>query len=365
VKYLIAFVITAVALLFAYGVAFGEEMSDVFQRVSPAVVTIHAKQMNVLDLSATMTELDTAVNEIILKKHKEKDVLFPYSPKKGAGMIGSGFIISTDGLIITNNHVIEGSGNKNITIVLEDGSERDVDVIGTDKVTDIAVLKIAKNETDREFPIVAFGDSEKMKVGQQVFAVGSPFGINHTLTAGVVSALDRENTDGQDSIFNDTLQTDTPINPGNSGGPLFNMKGEVIGINQAIFSPTHTSAGIGFAIPSKYAKLVVAEIVKTGEFKPKHIGLVIIENTEMLALVAGDTFYKGIRLQGIVGENDKILDHSDKLKSGDIIIMIDGVSVSTPAALIKEVAMHQIGDKVNLKVIRDGKLTVVRDLVIH
>ena len=311
-KYLIAFVITAVALLFAYGVAFGEEMSDVFQRVSPAVVTIHAKQMNVLDLSATMTELDTAVNEIILKKHKEKDVLFPYSPKKGAGMIGSGFIISTDGLIITNNHVIEGSGNKNITIVLEDGSERDVDVIGTDKVTDIAVLKIAKNETDREFPIVAFGDSEKMKVGQQVFAVGSPFGIN-----------------------------------------------------QAIFSPTHTSAGIGFAIPSKYAKLVVAEIVKTGEFKPKHIGLVIIENTEMLALVAGDTFYKGIRLQGIVGENDKILDHSDKLKSGDIIIMIDGVSVSTPAALIKEVAMHQIGDKVNLKVIRDGKLTVVRDLVIH
>lgn len=363
-KYLIVFIVTAVALLFAYGAAFGEEISDVYQRVSPAVVTIHAPQLDIPILWTQMSDLDHIVNEIIIKKHKEKDVLLPFSPHKTGGAIGSGFIISTDGLIITNNHVIQGSGNRNITIVLEDGSERDVEVVGSDRATDIAVLKIVKSETDREFPTVAFGDSEKMKVGQQVFAVGSPYGINHTLTAGVISAVDRENSEGLDSPFDDSLQTDTPINPGNSGGPLFNMNGEVIGINQAIYSPSHTSAGLGFAIPSKYAKVVVTEIIKTGRFQQKHIGLVIIENTEMLSLVAGDTFYKGIRLQGIM-DDDQILNHNDKLKAGDIILKIDTVNISTPAALIKEVAMHNVGDKVSLTLLRDGKLTVVNDLEIH
>ena len=185
--------------------------------------------------------------------------------KRKTQSLGSGFIIDKDGIIITNNHVVQSA--EGIFVKLTNGKEYEAKVLGTDPTSDIAVIKI---NTKDNLKAVTFADSDKARVGDWVIAIGNPFGLGGTVTAGIISARNRDISLGK---YDDFIQTDAPINQGNSGGPLFNIKGEVVGINSAILSNSGGSVGIGFAIPANFAKNVIKQITETGEIKRGYIGV--------------------------------------------------------------------------------------------
>ena len=257
---------------------------------------------------------------------------------------GSGFIISPDGYILTNNHVVENADD--VTVSLTDKREFKAKVVGTDPKTDIALIKIE----GKDFPAVRLGNSDNVKVGEWVAAIGAPFGLDNTVTAGIVSAKSRSLPDEQFVPF---IQTDVAVNPGNSGGPLFNMKGEVIGINSQIFSTSGGFMGLSFAIPINLAVQIKNDLQKYGKVSRGRIGILMQQMTPELAKSFGIKETKGALIAQL--EKDGPADKA-KLKEGDIIVEFNGTPISELNELSQAVAGTKPGTKARLKVIRDGKL---------
>lgn len=256
---------------------------------------------------------------------------------------GSGVIVREDGIIVTNNHVV-GEDAREADVRLSDKSNMIARVIGRDKETDIAVLKI---ESDRKFPVAHFGDSNALKVGQWVLAVGNPMGLDRTVTLGVVSGIGRERLNL--SRYENFIQTDAAINPGNSGGPLFNLRGEVIGINTAII---HMAQGIGFSIPADMVSRVVDQLVSQGRVVRGWLGVGIQSLTKELAEQFGIKEGRGV-LVNEVYEHDPA--HVAGIKPGDIIVSVDDSSVDSPNQLSRLVARVGPGENAKILVLRDGK----------
>jgi serine protease Do len=262
--------------------------------------------------------------------------------------LGSGFIIGRDGVILTNNHVVENADE--IVVKLDDGSEHKAKLIGRDAKTDIAVIKI---DIDRELSVVALGDSENLKVGEWVIAIGNPFGLEHTVTAGIVSAKGR--FIGQGS-YDDFIQTDAAINPGNSGGPMINLKGEVVGINTAIFSRSGGNIGIGFAIPINLAKELLPELREKGRVTRGWLGVYIQKVTLDIAESLGISEAKGALVADVMSDTPA---SEAGIEVGDVIVEYDGKEVKDSTELPILVARTQVGKKVKLKLIRRGKAQTV------
>ena len=270
---------------------------------------------------------------------------FERPTERKASSLGSGFIIDTLGTVVTNNHVISGADD---ILVRVGDKEYKAKVIGADPYMDIAVLKI---DTKDKFKPVSFGDSDKARVGDWAVAIGNPFGLGGTVTAGIISARNR---DINLTRYDDFIQTDASINQGNSGGPLFNLKGEVIGINTAIIAPGQSgSIGIGFAIPANAASNVIDQLIKFGETKRGWLGVRIQEVTKEIAEVEKLKKPQGA-LVASVGENSP----ADKagIKAGDIILNFDGKKIDTMRTLPKVVASTEVGKSVELKIWRNKKL---------
>ena len=265
-----------------------------------------------------------------------------------AHALGSGFIIDPAGFVVTNNHVVDHADQVKVT--LSDGQTYTAKVVGRDAKTDLAVLKI---DAGKPLPYVAFGNSSKERVGDWVVAVGNPFGLGGTVTAGIVSAHDRNLDNGP---YDDYLQIDAPINPGNSGGPLFNQSGQVVGIDTAIYSPNGGSVGIGFAIPSNVATKVVAQLRETGKVERGWLGVAMQPLTPALASAIGHPNAQGVIV-------DKVMDNSPaskaKLQQGDVITAFDGKAITGPRDLALDVANATDGSAAKLTILRDGNQSEV------
>ena len=261
---------------------------------------------------------------------------------------GSGFFISADGYIVTNNHVVENA--ETIKVVLKDETELDAVVVGRDEGSDLAVIKVKGGHGP--FPFVNFENSAKPRVGDWVIAVGNPFGLGGTATAGIISAYGRDIGD----TFVDYIQIDAPINRGNSGGPTFDIYGRVIGVNTAIFSPSGGSVGIGFAIPSDVADQVTKQLISGGKIQRGYIGATIQNFTTDMAEAQGMGDQKGAIVSDTVPGGPSA---RAGLQPGDVVVSVNGVAVKTSSELTREVAKAKPGDNLRLDVVREGKHRVV------
>ncbi len=259
--------------------------------------------------------------------------------------LGSGFVISPDGYIVTNNHVVDGADSIKVNLRADGNGEvsYDAEVIGTDKETDLALLKI---KADVSLPYLAFGDSDALKVGQWVMAIGNPFGLDHTVTAGIVSAKGRAIGAGP---YDNFIQTDASINPGNSGGPLLNLEGQVIGINTAIIA---SGQGIGFAIPSRLARQVIDQLKEYKTVKRGWLGVSIQDVDANSAKALDLKEAKGALVSSVTPG-----DPADKagIKAGDVITALDGVSIDDASDLTRKIGDLLPGQKVQVNVWRNGK----------
>ncbi len=258
--------------------------------------------------------------------------------------LGSGFIFDHEGDVVTNNHVVENADQ--IKVRLANGKEFDAKVVGRDPNTDLALIKI---KGSNGLSPLQLGDSNKLRVGSWVLAIGSPFGLEQTVTTGIVSAKGRVIGAGP---YDDFIQTDASINPGNSGGPLLNMKGEVVGINTAIFSRSGDNVGVGFAIPVNLAKGVIAQLKEDGEVTRGWLGIGIQDLSPELAEYYGAKDDKGA-LVSQVFEGDPA--EKAGIKKGDIITSVDGKRISTSRELSREIANTKVGKKVSISLLRDGR----------
>ena len=263
--------------------------------------------------------------------------------------LGSGFVIDPEGFIVTNNHVIEGADD--IEVNFANGSKLKATLIGTDPKTDLALLKV---EPVVPLKAVPFGDSRKMRIGDWVMAIGNPFGLGGSVTVGIISARGRNINAGP---YDNFIQTDAAINRGNSGGPLFNMFGEVIGINTAIISPSGGSIGIGFSVPTELAENIVTQLKEFGETRRGWLGVRIQPVTDDIAESIGMKDAKGALVAGVI-EGGPVDDGS--IKTGDVIIRFDGKDVDEMRDLPRVVAESPVGKAVDVVVIRDGKEQTVK-----
>jgi len=259
--------------------------------------------------------------------------------------LGSGFIIDEEGFVVTNNHVIEGA--EQIKVKLDDESEFDAEVIGRDASTDIALLKI---KADRDLPRAILGDSEALKIGQWVVAIGSPFGLERTVTAGIVSAKGRVIGSGP---YDDFIQTDASINPGNSGGPLINMQGEVVGINTAIVA---SGQGIGFAIPINLAKGIIAQLKSEGEVTRGWLGVAIQDLSNEMADYYGVESKEGVFVADVFKG-----DPADQagIRAKDIILEVNGKKIESSRQLTSMIASLDVGKTATVKILRNGKEKII------
>jgi len=268
-------------------------------------------------------------------------------PKEGSG---SGVIIAQDGYIITNNHVINNAAK--IEVILNDKRSYVADLIGTDPSTDLALIKIK----EESLPFLSFGNSDNVKVGEWVVAVGNPFNLTSTVTAGIVSAkgrnIDLLRSSGNQYAIENFIQTDAAINPGNSGGALVNAQGELIGINTAIASQTGSYAGYGFAVPVNIAKKIMDDLLKYGQVQRAVLGVQIQEVTAALAEDKGLTDLKGVYIPGVL-ENSSA--GKAGIKKGDIILKINGKATNSPSVLQEMIGKMHPGDKVDITYRREGK----------
>ncbi|SDY53585.1 Do family serine endopeptidase [Citreimonas salinaria] len=268
----------------------------------------------------------------------------PRQPQGPMRSQGSGFIISADGYVVTNNHVVADA--EQVQVVLDDEREYDAEVIGTDPATDIALLKI---DAEEDLPTVEWGSSDDLKIGQWVVAIGNPFGLGGTVTAGIVSARSRDINSGP---YDDFIQTDAAINSGNSGGPLFNAPGEVVGVNTAIFSPSGGNVGIGFAVPSAVAQRIVEDLREDGSVERGWLGVQIqsIDDALAEALDLADT--TGVLVSDATAGGPAA---EAGLQAGDVIVSVAGEDVSDPRGLTFAVADLPVGEPVAVTYLRDGE----------
>jgi serine protease Do len=258
--------------------------------------------------------------------------------------LGSGFIVDTSGIVVTNNHVIADADE--INVIMNDGTKIKAELVGVDKKTDLAVLKF---KPPRPLVAVKFGDSDKMRLGEWVIAIGNPFSLGGTVTAGIVSARNRDIASGP---YDNYIQTDAAINRGNSGGPLFNLDGEVIGVNTLIISPTGGSIGIGFAVPSKTVASVVEQLRQFGELRRGWLGVRIQQVTDE---IAESLNIKPARGALIAGVDDKGPAKPAGIEPGDVVVKFDGKDVKEPKDLSRVVADTAVGKEVDVVVIRKGQ----------
>ncbi|MCX7834912.1 MAG: Do family serine endopeptidase [bacterium] len=315
------------------------------ERLKPSVVNIQVEKKGVTD--------------DVMRFHQFRDFfpffddeIFPETPRRRTPRqvsSGSGFIVGKNGLILTNNHVVEGSDK--IKVKFAEGKEKTAEIIGTDPDTDIALIKV--NETFSDELVVKWSDSDKLRVGEWAIAIGNPFGLDWTVTVGVISALGRSNLPiaGGGPTFQDFIQTDASINFGNSGGPLLNIRGEVIGINSAVNTQ---GQGIGFAIPSNMAQKVIAQLQTKGKVQRGYMGLVPaqLDDAKRAALSAPSD------LKGIFVDNVQENTPADKagLRAGDIIMSVNGKTFTDPTQFRLWIADHSPGETLEVKVWRDGKV---------
>ena len=316
-----------------------ESFADLAEKLMPSVVNISTTQT--VRTSSNQLPFQFPPGSPFEEMFKE----FQRPTERKASSLGSGFIIKENGIVITNNHVI---ANADDILIKVDTKEYKAKVVGADPYMDIAVLKM---ETTDKFKPVKFGDSDKARVGDWVVAIGNPFGLGGTVTSGIISARNR---DINLTRYDDFIQTDASINQGNSGGPLFNLKGEVVGINTAIIAPGQAgSIGIGFAIPANAASNVVDQLINFGETRRGWLGVRIQEVTKEIAEAVKLKKPEGA-LVASVGEKSP----ADKagVKAGDIILEFDGKKIDIMRTLPKVVASTKVGKDVQLKIWRNKKL---------
>jgi serine protease Do len=331
-----------------------KQLDDAFvqvaEKVKPAVVNISSTKKEAVSSSDGSQEMDP-----FFKNHPFKDFFgdeffkrFKKGPGEGKGIqphgMGSGVIVSPEGLILTNAHVVKDADEIKVTV--SDKRSYDAKVVGIDVESDIAVVKIDA----KGLPIATLGDSSKLQVGEIVFAIGNPFGLNRTVTSGIVSATGRTNVGIID--YEDFIQTDAAINPGNSGGPLVNIDGEVIGINTAIASRSGGYQGIGFAIPSSSAKLIMDDLVKEGKVKRGLLGVNIQDMNEALSKSFGRKDSEGALVSQVVEGSPA---EKAGIKAGDIILKFNDNVVKGAAHLKNLVGKEKPGASANMSVYRDNK----------
>ena len=320
-------------------------LSDNFAAVSKAV------SPSVVAITTTVTRKEQSIN-------MPRDFWHFFGPDQGGKNpepqrmqgYGSGVIISADGYIVTNNHVVEGAIEGGIEITLNDKVDYKAKLIGTDPSTDLAVVKIdAKGLT-----AAALGNSETVQVGEWVVAIGNPLGLTSTVTAGIVSAIGRNIEIITDKYrIEDFIQTDAAINPGNSGGALVNMNGEVIGINSAIATTNERYQGYGFAVPVNLLKIVVADLIKFGEVRRGYLGVTIGDVDQTIASALGMKEAKGVLVSEFAADIDAA--QAAGVKEGDVILSVDGREVNKANELQSIIATHHPGDAVTLTLFREGK----------
>ena len=320
--------------------------ADLTAQLQPAVVNIATRQRVEVDNNPFA---GTPFADLFNRRRGQQQPRQPQT--REAQSLGSGFIISADGFVVTNNHVISPPGSRatleEITVTMPDGTEYSAELVGADPSSDLAVLKIDANRT---FPFVRFGDSARTRVGEWVVAIGNPFGLGGTVTSGIVSAVYR-NT-GQGGAYDRYIQTDASINRGNSGGPLFDMQGNVIGINNAIFSPSGGSVGIGFAIPAEIAAPIVEQLKQGLDIERGFLGIGLTPITDDFADSLGLERNRGELIQNV--QDDSAASRAG-LRPGDIVTQINGREVTSEQTVSFLVANLEPGARVPITFLRDGR----------
>jgi serine protease Do len=349
-------VVAVLALSFGAGIvetaqsrAAPDSFADLAERLSPAVVNISTTQK--VETAQDGQQFDFQIPPGSPFEEFFKEFLDRNRPGQRRGpssrrvtSLGSGFIIDPAGLVVTNNHVIADADE--VSVTLHDGSKLDAEIVGKDAKTDLALLRV---KSSKPLPAVQFGDSDHLRVGDWVLAIGNPFGLGGTVTAGIVSARSRDINAGP---YDDFIQTDASINRGNSGGPLFDMEGRVVGINTAIFSPSGGSIGIGFAIPATLAKNVIEQIEKYGKPRRGWLGVRIQSVTEELAEGLGLPAAEGALVAGVTDNGPAA---KAGIQQGDVIVKFDGKEVTEMRSLPRIVAETEIGKEVPVTVWRKDK----------
>ena len=320
--------------------------ADLIEQVSPAVVHVAVSGTRRSDRRAPQFNFPPGSPfEDFFENFRDRQQPNRSEPERPRPLgIGSGFIISADGYVVTNNHVIQGADE--IVVTMTDGEEYEAELKGTDDKTDLALLKL-KNA--KNLPYVGWGDAEKSRVGDWVLAIGNPFGLGGSASTGIISARGRDINSGP---YDDYFQVDAAINRGNSGGPLFNLQGEVIGINTAIYSPNGGSVGIGFSIPSSTAQNVIAQLRDSGEVERAFIGVEIQQVTDELAEGFGLKNDHGALVSRV--RPDQPADKAG-VKRGDIILSFDGKEIKEMRDLPRIVAQSPVGKSTKMDVWRGGK----------
>ena len=321
--------------------------ADLTEQVQPAVVNIATRQS--VEVNRTPFA-GTPFAELFNRRGGGGN----QPQRREANSLGSGFIISADGFVVTNNHVVAPDNRarlEEITVTMPDGTEYEAELIGADAASDLAVLKI---QSDNTFPFVEFGDSSQTRVGEWVVAIGNPFGLGGTVTSGIVSAVYRNTNQG--GAYDRFIQTDASINRGNSGGPLFDMRGNVIGINNAIFSPSGGSVGIGFAIPAEIAQPIVAKLREGQEIERGYLGVSLQPVDDDLADSLGLRDGSGEIVQLVSDDSPA---EAAGLRAGDIITGVNGQDVTSSQTVSILVANITPGTTVPIEVLRDGRTITI------
>lgn len=335
----------------ARGIKGPDSVADLAESLQDSVVNISTSQTVTAERSIPMPRVPEGspfqefFEEFFKGQRQGQGQGQQQAPRKSQSL-GSGFVIDATGIIVTNNHVIEGADE--IVANFADGTKLKAELIGTDKKTDIAVLRV-KPDAGKALKAVPWGDSDKARVGDWVMAIGNPFGLGGTVTVGIVSARNRDINSGP---YDNFIQTDAAINRGNSGGPLFNMAGEVVGINTAIISPSGGSIGIGFAIPANTAIAVVNQITEFGETRRGWLGVRIQGVTDEIAESLGLKEPKGALIAGVTEKGPAEV---AGIVAGDVILKFDGRDVPGVRELPRMVADTQVGKPVDVVILRKGK----------
>ncbi len=326
--------------------------ADLIESVSPAVVSVNVRGEREVGEDPRERLLERfrgvpGLEDFLEERRREEEEDGPATRETRA--LGSGFFISKDGLVVTNNHVVDGATE--IQLVMTDGTELDAELIGADPETDLAVVKVIDGGT---FPYVEFEDSEDVRVGDWVVALGNPFGLGNTATAGIVSANGRDITGSQ---YTDFLQIDASINQGNSGGPTFDLKGRVIGVNTQILSPTGGSVGIGFAIPADLVVTITDELIKNGEVKRGWLGVSIGDFRPEFAEALDVKDGKGALVADVTSGSP-----ADKagIKRSDVIVELNGDSIEDANELTRRVAKLIVDSENDFVVLRRGERRVIK-----